>query len=110
TRADLQSVGLAGAISIPEHEFVVIQGVADLVRIAPREIWLIDFKSDRLEPKDLKAAADRYKPQLALYSTALSALYKRPLKQKGIFFLSLRQFEWFNGKKTKSQQQLESSF
>jgi len=94
TASDLQSVGLGGVLSVPEHEFIVIQGVADLVRITPKEIWLIDFKSDRLEKKELAAATARYKPQILLYGAALSAIYKRPVTRKGIFFLSLKHFEW----------------
>ena len=64
------------------------------MRITPKEIWLFDFKSDRLEGKELAAATARYKPQILLYGTALSAIYKRPVTRKGIFFLSLKQFEW----------------
>ena len=32
-----------------ENEFVVVQGVADLVVLLPEEIWLVDFKTDELE-------------------------------------------------------------
>jgi ATP-dependent helicase/nuclease subunit A len=94
TRTDLRSVGLADVLSVPEDEFIVIQGVADLVRITPDEIWLIDFKSDRLTRKELPAAIARYQSQVLLYSAALSAIYKRPVTRKGIFFLSLKHFEW----------------
>ncbi len=92
--SDLQAVGLGAVLSVPEHEFIMIQGIADLVRITPKEIWLIDFKSDRLDRKEVSAAMARYKPQVQLYGAALSAIYQRPVTRKGIFFLSLKHFEW----------------
>jgi len=41
--------GVAGL----EDEFVVVQGVADLVVMRESEIWLLDFKTDRLRDGDL---------------------------------------------------------
>jgi ATP-dependent helicase/nuclease subunit A len=102
TRADLQSVGLANVLSVPDHEFVVIQGVADLVRITPKEIWIVDFKTDRLEKAELKSAIERYKPQLQLYAIALAAIYRRPVTRKGIFFLHLRHLELLDVEKRDS--------
>ena len=31
-----------------ENEFIVVQGVADLVVLLPDEIWLVDFKTDEV--------------------------------------------------------------
>ena len=31
----------------------MVQGVADLVVMLPEEIWLVDFKTDRLTPAEL---------------------------------------------------------
>ena len=41
---------ITGAKSEPglEAEFVVVQGVADLVVLLPKEIWLVDFKTDEV--------------------------------------------------------------
>ena len=41
---------ITGAKSAPglEDEFVVVQGVADLVVLLPEEIWLADFKTDEI--------------------------------------------------------------
>ena len=36
-----------------EDEFVVVQGVADLVVVLPGEIWLVDFKTDELKSGEL---------------------------------------------------------
>ncbi len=95
TRGDFALAGMNGRVFVPDDEFIVIQGVADLVLLGPAEIWLIDFKSDRLEKSELTEGADRYKSQVLLYAMALSAIYRRPVTRKGIFFLNARVFEWF---------------
>src|SRR3954469_3420246 len=79
TAADLRAGDLGHILPIPEDEFVVVQGVADLVRISRHEIWLIDFKTDALKPSELIDAVDRYCPQLALYAMAFSSIYARPV-------------------------------
>ncbi len=33
-------------------EFIIVQGVADLIVLLPEEIWLVDFKTDELRPKE----------------------------------------------------------
>ena len=72
-------------------EFVLVQGVADLAVLKPEEIWLVDFKTDQLEAGDLTERVKVYAPQLMLYSVALSRIYKRPVTQAWLYFLSLRQ-------------------
>lgn len=72
-------------------EFVLVQGVADLVVLQPEEIWLVDFKTDHLEAGDLTQRVKVYAPQLRLYSAALSRVYKRPVTQAWLYFLSVRQ-------------------
>jgi ATP-dependent helicase/nuclease subunit A len=74
-----------------EQEYVVVQGVADLVVILPREIWLVDFKTDMLEPADLKGRVRFYAPQLLIYSAALSRTFRRPVSQTWLYFLTLQQ-------------------
>ena len=41
---------ITGTKSAPglKDEFVVVQGVADLVVLLPKEIWLADFKTDEI--------------------------------------------------------------
>jgi ATP-dependent helicase/nuclease subunit A len=69
-------------------EFVVLQGVADLVVIRPKEIWLLDFKTDHLAPGELEAKTKTYEPQLNLYAHALSQIYSRPVTRRWLYFLS----------------------
>jgi ATP-dependent helicase/nuclease subunit A len=73
-----------------EDEFVVVQGVADLVVLKPQEIWLLDFKTDRLQPNEIAARAKSYEPQLRLYAAALSRIYRRPASNAWLYFLSCR--------------------
>ena len=51
-----------------EKEFVVVQGVADLVVLLPDEIWLVDFKTDEVRQDELAEKIKIYSPQLKLYA------------------------------------------
>jgi ATP-dependent helicase/nuclease subunit A len=74
-----------------DQEFVVVQGVADLVALLPREVWLLDFKTDDARPNELKQRVEHYRPQLKIYSEALSRIYARPVSQCWLYFISVRQ-------------------
>ena len=71
-----------------ENEFVVVQGVVDLAVILPREIWLVDFKTDDFSEGDLPEKIKIYKPQLQLYAAALEKIYSRSVKLRTLHFLS----------------------
>lgn len=72
-------------------EFVVVQGVADLVMLLPGEIWLLDFKTDHLKPAAVPERAKLYEPQLRIYAAALSRIYARPVTKSWLYFLSCRE-------------------
>jgi ATP-dependent helicase/nuclease subunit A len=74
-----------------EYEFVVVQGVADLVVLQPREIWLADFKTDDVRASDLPAKTEFYAPQLKLYARAFAKIYSRPVTRCWLHFLAARQ-------------------
>jgi len=69
-------------------EFVVVQGVADIAVMLPKEIWLLDFKTDRVTVNDLPAKTAMYKPQLELYARALEKIYQKPVTQRWLHFLA----------------------
>jgi ATP-dependent helicase/nuclease subunit A len=76
------------AASVPApDEFVVVQGVADLVVLLPGEIWLLDYKTDDVDAAGLAEKARFYEPQLQLYSRALARIYQRPVTQAWLHFL-----------------------
>jgi ATP-dependent helicase/nuclease subunit A len=77
------------AATVPmENEFVVVQGVADVAVILPKEIWLLDFKTDRVAASELMGKVEMYKPQLNLYSRALERIYARPVTERWLHFLA----------------------
>ena len=73
-----------------EDEFIVVQGVADLAVVLPAEIWLVDFKTDAVEPSGLDERARLYAPQVKLYARALSQIYRRPVSAAWLYFLQAR--------------------
>ncbi len=74
-----------------EGEFVVVQGIADLVVLLPEEIWLVDFKTDQFEKSALADKVKLYEPQLRLYALALGRVYRRPVNRLQLYFLALQQ-------------------
>jgi ATP-dependent helicase/nuclease subunit A len=76
--------------SAMEGEFVVVQGVAELVVLLPDPIRLMDFKTDELKPGELADKVRLYKPQLKLYGLALSRIYECPVMECWLRFLALQ--------------------
>ena len=74
--------------SLAPDEFVVVQGVADLVVLLPKEIWLVDFKTGQVTPAELAATVKHYEPQLKLYALALARIYQRPVTECQLHFLT----------------------
>lgn len=87
---DLQRLGCADVAGIGDAEFVIVQGVADLVAILPDEIWLADFKTDRFPPGELEEKIRIYRPQVELYALALERIHRRPVTKRWLHFLALR--------------------
>jgi ATP-dependent helicase/nuclease subunit A len=83
---------ITGAKSAPglEDEFVVVQGVADLMVLLPEEIWLVDFKTDEIRQDGLPDKIKVYAPQLKLYALALEKIYSRPVTERWLHFLTAR--------------------
>ena len=88
--AELDEITGAKLESGLENEFVVVQGVADLVVLLPEEIWLVDFKTDRVGVDELREKTKFYEPQLKLYARALAKIYSRPVTSAWLHFLDAR--------------------
>ncbi len=87
---DLIKCGVAGVSpSLPSEEFVVVQGTIDLAVIQSEEIWLLDFKSDRVRVEEMPLKLATYEPQLKLYALALERIYQRPVKHRWLHWLHL---------------------
>ena len=76
-----------------ESEFVVVQVVADLAVLLPGEIWLVDFKTDAVAPRDLADKVKTYTPQLRLYAAALEKIFGRNVTRRALHFLAARRTE-----------------
>ena len=76
-----------------KNEFIVVQGVADLVVLLPDEIWLVDFKTDAVGEGELAAKVAAYRPQLQLYAAALGKIFARAVTRRALYFLSQRTLE-----------------
>ena len=72
-----------------ESEFIIVQGVADLVVVRPAEIWLVDFKTDTVRQGELAEKIRSYTPQLRLYAVALEKIFSRPVTDCRLHFLSV---------------------
>jgi len=87
---DLASVTHERPEPLLQDEFVLVQGVADLVALLPKEIWLVDFKTDALKREEVAARATLYEPQMNLYALALAGIYARPVADCRLYFLRAR--------------------
>ena len=96
TRADLATAGAPIPAELGPDEFIVVQGAADLVAILPEEIWLVDFKTDRLPPALLEGRIKEYELQLKIYALALKRIYKRPVTRTCLHFLDTGRTEWID--------------
>ncbi len=85
----LASLGLLESSADLTGEFLVVQGVADLVVLMPEEIWLLDFKTDRCKAAELDQKVQKYQPQLVIYASALARIYRRPVTQCWLHFLTV---------------------
>jgi ATP-dependent helicase/nuclease subunit A len=68
-------------------EFVVVQGVADLVVLLPQEIWLVDFKTDIVHANELDDKIKIHRPQLQFYAAALEKIFARKVTTRALHFL-----------------------
>jgi ATP-dependent exoDNAse (exonuclease V) beta subunit len=63
--------------------------VADLVIRLPKEIWLVDFKTDAFKPAELAEKVRIYTPQLKLYARALEKVFPGATTKSWLHFLAL---------------------
>jgi len=90
--------GITGSALAPglENEFIIVQGVADLVVLRPAEIWLVDFKTDATGRAGLAEKIRQYAPQLRLYALALEKIFARPVTRRALHFLTARHTEYLS--------------
>jgi ATP-dependent helicase/nuclease subunit A len=85
---ELVELGLMESQPALAGEFILVQGVVDLAVFLPSEIWIVDFKTDRVPPSGLEEKVARYRPQIMTYARALEKAHGRPVTQGYLHFLS----------------------
>jgi ATP-dependent helicase/nuclease subunit A len=63
--------------------------VADLAVLLPKEILLVDFKTDDVAAKDVPGKIKIYAPQLKLYARALEKIYVKPVTNCWLHFFAV---------------------
>ena len=91
--ADLQAVGAPLKAEFGQDEFVVVQGAADLLAVLAEELWLVDFKTDRIPEQLIAARVQEHALQLRIYALALSRIYRKPVTRACLHFLELNRTE-----------------
>ena len=62
---------------------MLLQGIADLIIIKSNEIYLVDYKTSRLN-KEIDFAK-KYKTQLDVYAKAIENFYQKPVTKKYVY-------------------------
>src|SRR5205085_4114354 len=86
---DFASLNLCPNAADLNGEYFVVRGKADLAVLLPREIWLLDFKTDQLTEMESEEKVRLYAPQLKLYALGLSRIYRRPVTYRCLHLLAL---------------------
>lgn len=89
TPDDAHGLGLPVRAHLAPDEMIIVQGVVDVAVLASDGIWLVDFKTDRVDEASFEAKVRDYTPQLALYALALSRIHRRPAREAWLHFLTL---------------------
>jgi hypothetical protein len=71
----------------------IIEGKMDAVFREGEDLYIVDFKTDRISAKDTKARAEHYRPQAEAYARALEASCGRLPVQVIFFFLHPMEIE-----------------
>lgn len=87
--ANLPDAAPAGALSPEEAggDFVIAQGVIDMLLDEPDGIIIFDFKTDDITGDEVKRRTVAYTPQIAIYALAAERILGKPVKKASIFFL-----------------------
>jgi ATP-dependent helicase/nuclease subunit A len=64
----------------------VLRGVLDLVFREGAGWVIVDYKTERVEPRDIPALTAYYRPQLDAYAQAWANVVKQPVVERGLYF------------------------
>lgn len=73
----------------PETSKIVVQGIVDVYFEETDGLVLVDYKTDKVKPKDEDKLKQRYETQLRLYKDTLEQLLCKPVKETYIYSFAL---------------------
>jgi ATP-dependent helicase/nuclease subunit A len=72
-------------------EFVVVQGVIDMLVQTPQGLIVIDFKTDRVSGSEITARVEVYRGQVDLYAKAAATILRDKVLARWLYFMAPRQ-------------------
>jgi ATP-dependent helicase/nuclease subunit A len=73
---------------VTSHEFIIVQGIIDMLIQTPKGLLVVDFKTDHVSAEQSAQRAEMYKPQLGLYARSAEAILKTNITGKWLYFLT----------------------
>ncbi len=73
---------------VTSGDFLIVQGIIDMLIQTPEGLVIIDFKTDRVSPKQVQERAELYRGQLELYARAAESILKTKTITKWLYFLT----------------------
>ncbi len=70
----------------PEN-FVIVQGIVDMIIPGKDGLTVIDFKTDRVESSEVALRAVRYQAQMHYYCMAAKGILQKPIRGSFLYFL-----------------------
>ena len=70
-------------------ERFLLQGVTDCCIVEGGHLTILDFKSDRITPAELRERGEYYRGQIDTYAQALSRIFNLPVKDKVLYFFAI---------------------
>jgi ATP-dependent helicase/nuclease subunit A len=70
------------------QDYIIVQGIIDLLIKTPKGLLIVDFKTDDVSPDQVSHRAELYRSQLALYAQAASAITGQKILSKWLYFLT----------------------
>ncbi len=78
---------------VQSGDTVLVRGIVDGVLPEDQTVEIIDYKTDRVSSDDVATRALNYRPQMMLYARAIEQLWKKPVSQCSLVFLTPRKIE-----------------
>ncbi|MGA2172828.1 MAG: helicase-exonuclease AddAB subunit AddA [Sedimentisphaerales bacterium] len=69
-------------------DYIIVQGIIDLLIKTPKGLLIVDFKTDNVSADQAPQRAELYRPQLALYAQAAAAITGQKTLSKWLYFLT----------------------